>query len=67
MWLRALHPKTLKVAALLDKPSRRCSGGLAAADYVAFEVPDIWVVGYGMDVAYAFRELPFVGIVTGDA
>ena len=37
------------------------------ADYVGFECPDHFVVGYGMDVAYAFRELPFVGVVTGDA
>jgi hypoxanthine phosphoribosyltransferase len=37
------------------------------ADYVGFECPDYFVVGYGMDVAYAFRELPFVGVVTGDA
>ena len=37
------------------------------ADFVGFECPDYFVVGYGMDVAHAFRELPFVGIVRGDA
>ena len=37
------------------------------ADHVGFVCPDHFVVGYGMDVAYAFRELPFVGVVTGDA
>ncbi len=41
--------------------------GRSGADYVGFECPDYFVVGYGMDVAYAFRELPFVGVVTGDA
>ena len=37
------------------------------ADFVGFECPDYFVVGYGMDVAHAFRELPFVGVVRGDA
>ena len=37
------------------------------ADFVGFECPDHFVVGYGMDVGHAFRELPFVGIVAGDA
>ena len=36
------------------------------ADYVGFDCPDKFVVGYGMDVGHAFRELPFVGVVTGD-
>ena len=36
------------------------------ADHVGFDCPDHFVVGYGMDVAYAFRELPFVGVVEGD-
>lgn len=40
---------------------------LIAADFVGFECPDKFVVGYGMDVGHAFRELPFVGVVTGDA
>ncbi|MBU2486685.1 MAG: hypoxanthine phosphoribosyltransferase [Alphaproteobacteria bacterium] len=53
------------IAVLLDKRSRR--EGSLDADYVGFECPDYFVVGYGMDVAYAFRELPFVGVVKGDA
>ena len=53
------------IAVLLDKRSR--SEGNLDADYVGFECPDYFVVGYGMDVAYAFRELPFVGVVKGDA
>ena len=46
---------------LLDKPGHRQAD--IEADLVGFECPDLFVVGYGMDVAHAFRELPFVGIV----
>jgi hypoxanthine phosphoribosyltransferase len=53
------------LAVLLDKRVKRQEQ--LEADYVGFECPDYFVVGYGMDVAYAFRELPFVGVVTGDA
>jgi hypoxanthine phosphoribosyltransferase len=55
----------VSIAVLLDKASKR--EGSLEADHVGFECPDYFVVGYGMDVAYAFRELPFVGVVTGDA
>ena len=57
--------KTVSIAVLLDKHSRRQTD--LDADFVGFECPDYFVVGYGMDVAHAFRELPFVGIVKGDA
>lgn len=57
--------KGVDIAVLLDKRSRR--EGSLDAEYVGFECPDYFVVGYGMDVAYAFRELPFVGVVKGDA
>lgn len=53
------------IAVLLDKRMRR--QGTLDADFVGFECPDYFVVGYGMDVGHAFRELPFVGIVKGDA
>ncbi|WP_075291454.1 hypoxanthine phosphoribosyltransferase [Pararhizobium arenae] len=56
---------SVSLAVLLDKKVKRQTE--LEADYVGFECPDYFVVGYGMDVAYAFRELPFVGIVTGDA
>jgi hypoxanthine phosphoribosyltransferase len=55
----------VSLAVLLDKKVKRKED--VEADYVGFECPDYFVVGYGMDVAYAFRELPFVGVVTGDA
>lgn len=57
--------KSVSLAVLLDKKVKRQID--LEADYVGFECPDYFVVGYGMDVAYAFRELPFVGVVTGDA
>ena len=57
--------RNVTIAVLLDKREKRKTD--LEADYVGFECPDHFVVGYGMDVAYAFRELPFVGIVTGDA
>lgn len=55
----------VSIAVLLDKLDKRQTA--LEADYVGFQCPDHFVVGYGMDVAYAFRELPFVGVVTGDA
>ena len=46
---------------LLEKPGKRAVS--LQPDFVGFECPDLFVVGYGMDVAHAFRELPFVGVV----
>jgi hypoxanthine phosphoribosyltransferase len=57
--------RSVAIAVLLDKHTRRQTE--LDADFVGFECPDYFVVGYGMDVAHAFRELPFVGIVKGDA
>ena len=57
--------KSCSIAVLLDKRMRRQTS--LNADYVGFDCPDYFVVGYGMDVAHAFRELPFVGVVKGDA
>ena len=55
----------IEIAVLLDKHSKRKAD--VTADYVGFDCPDHFVVGYGMDVGHAFRELPFVGVVEGDA
>ncbi|WEK50615.1 MAG: hypoxanthine phosphoribosyltransferase [Candidatus Kaistia colombiensis] len=49
------------IAVLLDKPGKRATE--ITAEHVGFNCPDLFVVGYGMDVAHAFRELPFVGVV----
>jgi hypoxanthine phosphoribosyltransferase len=59
--LRALKPKRLKVCVLLDKPTRRVEK--VKADYVGFEIPDHFVVGYGLDYAEKYRNLPFVGVL----
>jgi hypoxanthine phosphoribosyltransferase len=56
-------PKTLKLAALLDKPSRRAVE--IEPDYVGFTIDDLFVVGYGLDYAEQFRELPFIGELSG--
>lgn len=56
--LRRLQPRKIKVCVLLDKPSRRAAK--VRADYVGFEIPDLFVVGYGLDFAERYRNLPFV-------
>lgn len=53
------QPQTLKMVCLLDKPSRRVVQG--EADFVGFTIEDKFVVGYGLDYAEQFRELPFIG------
>ena len=55
---------TVEIAVLLDKTMRRKTD--LSADYVGFDCPDHFVVGYGMDVGHAFRELPFVGRIVDD-
>lgn len=57
--------KNVNIIALLDKSVKRKAK--ISAEYVGFECPDKFVVGYGMDSGHAFRELPFVGVVAGDA
>jgi len=59
--LRALKPRRIKVCVLLDKPARRVEK--VEADYVGFEIPDVFVVGYGLDYAEKHRNLPFVGVL----
>ena len=55
------HPKTLRIAALLDKPSRRIEK--IDADYVGFSIPNLFVIGYGMDYAERYRNLPDICIM----
>jgi hypoxanthine phosphoribosyltransferase len=59
--IRALKPRRIKICVLLDKPSRRVEN--IHADYVGFEIPDFFVVGYGLDFAERYRNLPFVGVL----
>ena len=62
--LQARQPKALKVAALLDKPSRRKLP--LEGDYVGFKIPDEFVVGYGLDYAEKYRNLADICIVPRD-
>jgi hypoxanthine phosphoribosyltransferase len=55
------RPASIKVCALLHKPSRRRVP--AAIDYLGFEIDDVFAVGYGLDWAQRYRNLPFVGVV----
>lgn len=55
---RARKPTSLRVCTLLSKPERREVE--VQVDYLGFEIPDVWVVGYGMDYADRFRTLPYI-------
>jgi len=59
--LMARRPQSLRIAALLDKPSRRKQP--IQADYVGFSIPDEFVVGYGLDYAEKYRNLPDICVV----
>jgi len=61
--LQAAQPKSLKIAALLDKPSRRRQP--IQPDYFGFKIPDEFVVGYGMDFAEQYRNLADICILEG--
>ena len=63
--IAAHQPKSLKLAALLDKTSRRVQP--IKADYVGFEIPDEFVVGYGLDYAERYRNLPDVCVLSPEA
>ncbi len=65
--LMAKEPASLKICTLLDKPSRRKPGITLKADYVGFEVPDAFVVGYGLDFNEHYRNLPYVGVLKPEA
>lgn len=59
--LKKRNPKSLKICTLLDKPERRVTD--VKVDYVGFNIPDEFVVGYGLDFAQKYRNLPFIGVV----
>ena len=66
-YLMTKEPASLKICTLLDKPSRRKPGITLQADYVGFEVPNAFVVGYGLDYNEYYRNLPYVGILKPEA
>src|SRR3954470_24241710 len=59
--LRQLKPREIKTCVLLDKTERRVEK--VQADYVGFSIPNLFVVGYGLDYAERYRNLPFVGVL----
>ena len=59
--LSARHPASIRICTLLDKPERRVKP--IKADYAGFVIPDAFVVGYGLDYAEKYRNLPYVGVL----
>lgn len=59
--LRSKHPASVRLCTLLDKPARRIVP--IQIDYRGFEIPDKFVVGYGLDYAERYRNLPFIGVL----
>lgn len=59
--LLSRQPKSLKICTLLDKPARREKEMII--DYKGFEVPDDFIIGYGIDYAEKYRNLPFIGVL----
>lgn len=62
--LKKRNPASLKVCSVFNKPSRRICD--VNVDYCGFEIPDEFVVGYGLDFAQDFRELPYLATLTQD-
>ncbi len=61
--LKKRGAKSIRLCTLLDKPERRVVD--VKTDYVGFQIPDEFVVGYGLDYAQKYRTLPFIGVVEG--
>ena len=59
--LKSRNPASLRLCTMLDKPSRRVAE--VKVDYTGFEIPDEFVVGYGLDYAQKYRNLPFIGVL----
>ena len=60
-YLQVRNPASIRIATLMDKPARRKAD--IHADYFGFEVPDAFVVGYGLDYDEQYRNLPYVGVL----
>ncbi len=61
--LEKRNPNSIRLCTLLDKPERRVKD--VKVDYVGFDIPDEFVVGYGLDYAQKYRNLPYIGVVEG--
>lgn len=63
--LQKRNPKSIRLCTLLDKPERRIAD--VKVDYVGFNIPDEFVVGYGLDYDQKYRNLPYIGVVEVEA
>ena len=63
--LKDRGPKSLRLCTLLDKPDRRVVD--VNVDYTGFQIPDEFVVGYGLDYDQRYRNLPYIGVVEFDS
>ena len=59
--LMARGARRVMIAVMLEKPGKRAV--TVQADFIGFECPDVFVVGYGMDAGHSFRQLPFIGVI----
>ncbi|WFR57183.1 hypoxanthine phosphoribosyltransferase [Anaerocolumna sp. AGMB13025] len=59
--LNSRKPASIKICTLLDKPDRRTAD--VEVDYIGFQIPDKFVVGYGLDFKQKFRNLPYIGVI----
>ncbi len=64
--LKQRNPKSLTLCTLLNKPDRRIPDATVEPDYNGFEIPDLFVVGYGLDYAQKYRNLPYIGVLKFD-
>jgi len=62
-YLADRNPKSIKICTLLDKPSRRTAD--IQADYIGFEIDNLFVVGYGLDYDQKYRNLPYISFLEG--
>lgn len=66
-YLLSKEPASLKICTFLDKPSRRKPEVTLKADYVGYEIPNAFVVGYGLDFNEYYRNLPYIGVLKPEA
>jgi hypoxanthine phosphoribosyltransferase len=60
--MRTRHPASVKLCALLHKPSRMKKS--CTIDFLGFTIPDLFVIGYGLDYAQKYRNLPYIGVLS---
>lgn len=60
-YMEARKPASIRIVTLMDKPDRRTAD--VTVDYVGFEIPDAFVVGYGLDYQQKYRNLPYIGVL----